>query len=132
MESVKLGKSNILSSCIVYGCMRIVGDNSIESRNKGKQAVLTAIDEGYTHFDHADIYGDGKCEELFSEVLVENPGIRDKIIITSKCGIKGKGNPNKTDPARYDFSKKHIINSVTDFCYISSKSFSPGPLMVYL
>jgi len=35
--------------------MRIVGDDSIESRNKGKQAIRTAIEEGYTHFDHADI-----------------------------------------------------------------------------
>ncbi len=40
MESLKLGKSNILSSRIVYGCMRIVGDYSIDSRNKGKQAGL--------------------------------------------------------------------------------------------
>ena len=112
MESIKLGKSNILSSRIVYGCMRIVGDNSIYSRKKGKQAIRTAIEEGYTHFDHADIYGGGKCEELFSEILKENPGIRNKIIITSKCGIRGKNKPNKNDPARYDFSKDYIIKSV--------------------
>ena len=112
MESIKLGKSNILSSRIVYGCMRIVGDNSISSRKKGKQAIRTAIEEGYTHFDHADIYGGSKCEELFSEILKENPGIRDKIFITSKCGIRGKNKPNKNDPARYDFSKDYIIKSV--------------------
>ena len=39
MESLKIGKSNILSSRIVYGCMRVVGDNSIDSREKGKQAI---------------------------------------------------------------------------------------------
>ena len=112
MESLKLGSSNLLSSRIVYGCMRIVGDNSIDSRKKGKQAIRTAIEEGYTHFDHADIYGGGKCEELFSEILGENPEVRDKIIITSKCGIIGKNNPNENDPARYDFSKEYIIKSV--------------------
>jgi len=112
MEVIKLGTSDILSSRIVYGCMRIVGDNSIESRKKGKQAIRTAIEEGYTHFDHADIYGDGKCEELFSEILTENPQVRDKLIITSKCGIRGKNNPNKNDPGRYDFSKEYIIKSV--------------------
>jgi len=112
MESIKLGKSNIVSSRIVYGCMRISGDNSIDSRKKGKQAIRTAIEEGYTHFDHADIYGNGKCEELFSEVLQDNPEIREKLIITSKCGIRGKDNPKKNDPARYDFSKEYILNSV--------------------
>ncbi len=88
MESIKLGKSNILSSRIAYGCMRIVGDNSMDSRKKGMQAIRTAIEEGYTHFDHADIYGGGKC------------------------GIRGENNPNKNDPARYDFSRKYIIKSV--------------------
>jgi predicted oxidoreductase len=112
MESIKLGISNILSSRIVYGCMRVVGDNSTNSRKKGKQAIRTAIEEGYTHFDHADIYGDGKCEELFSEILRENPEVRNKIIITSKCGIRGKNIPYKNDPERYDFSKEYIIKSV--------------------
>lgn len=112
METIKLGKSNILSSRIVYGCMRIIGNNSSDSRKNGKDAVRTAIEEGYTHFDHGDIYGGGKCEELFSEVLRETPEIRDAIIITSKCGIRSKSDPNRHDPVRYDFSKEYIIKSV--------------------
>lgn len=112
MESVKIGESSLLSSRLVYGCMRIVGDNSDTAREKGKEAVRTAIEEGYTHFDHADIYGRGQCEELFSEVLREMPGVREKIIITSKCGVRGVNNPNPGDPGRYDFSREHIIKSV--------------------
>lgn len=112
MESVKLGKSNAVSSRLVYGCMRIAGDHSNESRQKGKKALRTAMDEGYTHFDHADIYGDGACEELFSEVLKEIPGVRENILITSKCGIRKKGEPEKSDPGRYDFSKDYLIKSV--------------------
>jgi predicted oxidoreductase len=112
MEFVKLGKSDILSSRIVYGCMRIVGDNSVDSRRKGKQAIRTAIEEGYTHFDHADIYGRGQCEELFSEVLKENKGLREKLVITSKCGVRGLNDPEINDPGRYDLSKVHIIKSV--------------------
>ncbi|HCK99905.1 MAG TPA: aldo/keto reductase [Candidatus Marinimicrobia bacterium] len=112
MESLQIGKSNLKSSRLVYGCMRIVGDNSDESRRKGKEAVRTAYETGFTHFDQADIYGGGKCEELFGEVLSEIPGMRDKIIITSKCGIRGKGDPNPDDPARYDFSEQYILSSV--------------------
>jgi len=112
MESLQIGKSDLKSSRLVYGCMRIVGDNSDESRRKGKKAVQTAFESGFTHFDHADIYGGGKCEELFAEVLREIPGMRKNIIITSKCGIIGKGKPNPDDPARYDFSESHILGSV--------------------
>ena len=66
---------------------------------------MAAFDAGYTLFDHADIYGDGTCEALFGEVLRESPGLRDKILIQSKCGIR-------KDPARYDFSRDYIIQSV--------------------
>ncbi len=71
METIKLGKSSLLSSRLVYGCMRIAGDNSEKDRKKGKAAVRAAIEEGFTHFDHADIYGGGECEILFSEELKE-------------------------------------------------------------
>jgi len=112
MDAVKLGTSDVMSSRIVYGCMRIVGDDSKDARENGKQTVRGAIEEGYTHFDHADIYGGGKCEALFGEMLKESPELREHIVITSKCGIRGRGNPNESDPGRYDFSKGHIIKSV--------------------
>ena len=112
MESLNIGKSSLTSSRLVYGCMRIVGDNSPESRRKGKLAVRTAYEAGFTHFDHADIYGGGKCEELFAEVLNNIPGMRQNIIITSKCGIIGRNNPAPGAPARYDFSADYIRQSV--------------------
>ena len=112
MEQIKLGKSEVSSSRLVYGCMRITGDNSAEANEHGKRAVLTAVDEGYTHFDHADIYGGGKSEKLFGEILKESPSLRDKILITSKCGIIKCGNPETGAPGRYNFSHEHIINSV--------------------
>ncbi|MBU0713618.1 aldo/keto reductase [bacterium] len=112
MDSLQIGTSDLKSSRLVHGCMRIVGDNSDESRRKGKAAVRTAYESGFTHFDHADIYGGGKCEELFAEVLREIPGMREKIIITSKCGIIGRGNPVPDYPARYDFSEGYILKSV--------------------
>jgi len=112
MESIQLGNSNIVSSRLVYGCMRIFGEGTIEDRQKGKQAIRAAIDTGFNHFDHADIYGAGKCEELFSEVLAENKNLRDKIILTGKCGIRPENYPRQNDPGRYYFSKKYIIKSV--------------------
>jgi len=101
--------SNLSSSRLIYGCMRITGDNSSEDRAKGKRAIKAAIDAGYNHFDHADIYGNGECESLFgevmSELLAESPNLRDGMIITSKAGIR-------RDPQRYDFSADYLISRV--------------------
>ncbi|GLX79817.1 oxidoreductase [Thalassotalea insulae] len=100
------------SSRLIYGCMRITGDNSSDDRQKGKLAIRTAIDEGYNHFDHADIYGGGACESLFGELLKESPELREKMIITSKAGIRPRVSPTDYAPTRYDFSQRYILDSV--------------------
>jgi predicted oxidoreductase len=82
--------------------MRIEGDS-------GKRAIYSAVDAGYTLFDHADIYGGGSCEELFGQVLRESPDLRDSILIQSKCGIRLAA---RDAPQYYDFSRDYIIDSV--------------------
>lgn len=112
MQTITLGNSDLESSRLVYGCMRIAGDGSKDDREKGKRAVHAAIEAGYTQFDQADIYSNGRSEELLGEVLRESPGIRKQIIVTTKCGIRFAGDPSDTSPGRYDFSASHITNSV--------------------
>jgi predicted oxidoreductase len=68
-----------------------------------EEIIRTVLDCGINFFDHADIYSRGRSEELFVEVLKDNPDLRDKMVIQSKCGI---------NMGMYDFSKEHIINSV--------------------
>ncbi len=86
-------------SQVALGCMRIAGLDD----KQADEYINTAIECGYNYFDHADIYAGGKCEEVFGKILKRNSGIRDKIILQTKCGIR-KG--------MYDFSKSHIISSV--------------------
>ena len=114
MQTISLGRSELKSSRLVYGCMRITGDNSPEARQKGMKAIEAAIDCGYNHFDHADIYAGGGSESLFGEFLKASPGLRQDLIITSKCGIRFAGQPQPDDPQRYDFSYQYIVNSVED------------------
>ncbi len=112
MQGVPLGSTGIKISRLIYGCMRIAGDGSAASRDRGKRAVRAALDAGYTAFDHADIYADGECERLFGEVLAESPGTRERTFIIGKCGIRFAGSPAPGDPKRYDFSREHILASV--------------------
>ncbi|SJZ38739.1 aldo/keto reductase [Anaerorhabdus furcosa] len=84
---------------IGIGCMRINALSSSEVEN----LINTSLEVGINFFDHADIYGGGKSEELFGEWLQKNPEKRKDIVIQSKCGIR-KG--------YYDFSKEYILESV--------------------
>lgn len=86
-------------SRVALGCMRIGGMTAAEADNH----ILNAYECGINYFDHADIYGGGKCEEVFGGVLKRNPSLRDKIIIQTKCGIRR---------GMYDFSREHIVSSV--------------------
>lgn len=96
-------KDQLLGGClrvssVAQGCMRLA-----DAREPVDTILGTALDCGINFFDHADIYGGGKCEELFGKWLAQHPSMRDKIIIQTKCGIR-KG--------YYDFSKEHILSSV--------------------
>ena len=55
---------------------------------KDPVAVLTtAIENGITFFDHADIYGGGECESIFADALAQTEYKREDLFIQSKCGI---------------------------------------------
>ena len=100
MKHIILGKSDISVPAIAIGCMRMKLLNEIQTES----FVKSALDLGTNFFDHADVYGAGRSEELFGNVLKNEPSLREKMILQSKCGIV---------PGRmYDFSKEHILNQV--------------------
>ena len=115
MKYMNLGQTDLNSSRLIYGCMRISGDNTESDRKKGSVAIRKAIDSGYNHFDHADIYGGGASEEVFGHtfkaLLKEQPNLREQIIITSKAGIRPK-NGDEYAPTRYDFSQQYLLDRV--------------------
>lgn len=74
--------------------------------------VETSLQAGITSFDHADIYGDYACEELFGNVLRSRPDIRQHIQLVSKCGIKLLSAKKPGHWIKhYDTTKKHIVES---------------------
>lgn len=99
MKTITLNNTNLSIPEIGMGCMRIV---ELENADAVKGWVDTALEHGINFFDHADIYGKGRCEELFGQVLT--PSLREKIILQSKCSIR--------PGIAFDFSKEHILNSV--------------------
>lgn len=100
MKKIRLGTSDQLVSSVILGCMRLNGSEQPE------KVIETAFENGINFFDHADIYGGGDCETIFAQALAKTSLKRDELFIQTKCGIV----PEKM----FDFSKKHIIQSVED------------------
>jgi len=114
MKPVPLGNSSLSCSALAYGCWRIAGtwdpaEVSKVSQASGRQAVLAAYEAGYTLFDHADIYCDGEAERIFGSVLKEVSGMRERVLVASKCGIRKSGDPKPDSPYRYDSSADYLI-----------------------
>jgi predicted oxidoreductase len=113
-RTMPLQKREITTSRLILGCMGFGGSwdqNPITKEDilTAEKAVDAALSAGITMFDHADIYKMGKAETIFGGILKENPNLRENIVIQSKCGIRF---PEGGAPHRFDFSKKHILNSV--------------------
>lgn len=99
MKRIKLGNSDLETSEIALGCMRM---HELSSTN-AEAVIKNAIELGIDMFDHADIYGGGASESVFADAISMTDDFRESIKLQTKCGIR-KG--------FFDFSKDHIIESV--------------------
>ncbi|MCL6548676.1 MAG: aldo/keto reductase [Alicyclobacillus sp.] len=103
-----------MASRLVLGCMNLGGGwnqhpITADDVRQAHEVVDAALEIGINMFDHADIYAYGKAEAVFGQVLRERKGLREQIILQSKCGIRF---PEGDVPGRYDFSRTHILSSV--------------------
>lgn len=72
-----------------------------------------ALDLGITTFDHADIYGGYTVEAMFGAAFARMPGLRERLQIVTKCGIKlvSAQRPGHAIKS-YDSSRAHVLASV--------------------
>ena len=98
MKSIKIG-GKFESSAISLGCMRMSGLDE-----KRVDAIMdTALENGVSFFDHADIYGGGNAERVFGDYLKRHMGARDSLMIQTKCAIHD---------GQFDFSKEHMADYI--------------------
>ena len=99
---------------LLYGCMGLGGDwstdpHEITDVEAAAEAIEAAMDIGVTLFDHADIYRHGKAEAVFGEVLAGTSGLRERIQLQTKCGIRLNERGLET---HYDLSADAIVERV--------------------
>ena len=95
-------KSGIEISELGLGCMSLGTDYK-----KVQPIIESAIDNGITYFDTADIYDQGVNEEIVGKALKKYQN-RDDIVIGTKVGNRLTDDGHMT----WDPSKKHIKESV--------------------
>lgn len=95
-------------STISVGCMRM--EQWSRSPTETARFLEQCIERGVTTFDHADIYGgDHANESRFGEALKQAPGLRGRMEIVTKCGIRfSDATGRKTGFRYFDASAKVI------------------------
>ncbi|WP_133030615.1 aldo/keto reductase [Sphingomonas sp. PP-CE-1G-424] len=105
-DSRPLGKSGILVSPVAWGMWRFAGNTESE----GRALIDAAFEAGVTLFDTADIYGFdgsggfGDAEALLGRIFAASPGLRDRMVLTTKGGI--------TPPVPYDSSRDYLMSAL--------------------
>jgi predicted oxidoreductase len=112
IQKVNLSANGPVFSRVVFGVMKWGVWGHRLNTGQMQSLIEQSVDYGVTTFDHADIYGHYTTEADFGKALQQSPGLRKKIQIVTKCGIK-LVTPNR--PAHkiksYDTSKEYILYS---------------------
>lgn len=111
MKRLNIGNTNWTTSAVALGIMRM----EALSTDDAAKAIDSAYDAGIDYIDSADIYGMGNSEKIFGEALKKSHVNRDQLFIQSKGGIvvdPERSHGSFVFGKRYDFSKKHLIDTV--------------------
>lgn len=95
MQYRELGKSGLKVSEVSLGCWTMGGLNWVNGTPNGwanvdedeiTAAIKTGIDAGVNHFDNADVYGNGKAEQMLARVF-DKLGLRSTdYVVATKVG----------------------------------------------
>ena len=100
MEKRPLGKSGLVVSALGLGCMGMsYGYGPAGDKREMIALIRSAVEQGVTFFDTAEIYGPFTNEELVGEALAP---FRDQVVIATKFGFdcdSGKPGDLNSQPA---------------------------------
>ena len=99
-------------SQLVYGMWRLADDADTSIKHVDAK-IRTALDQGITTFDQADIYGGYTAEDVMGAALKASPSLRQQMEIVTKCDIViDAGRHAGARVKHYDTTRAHINESV--------------------
>ncbi len=108
MNYRNLGRSGLRVSELSFGSWITFG-NQINS-DTSKELMKTAYDAGINFFDNAELYAEGRSEEVMGKILKDFGWRRDSYILSSKAffGIKGL---KDSKPTQKGNNRKHLTEA---------------------
>lgn len=96
-------------SAIGLGCMGMSQSYGAADEAESERVLLGALDEGYTFFDTAALYGFGHNESLLGRVL---KGRRKEFVLASKCGLFKDDQGRRTVDGSPETIKRTCVDSL--------------------
>jgi aryl-alcohol dehydrogenase-like predicted oxidoreductase len=108
MEYRQLGRSGLLVSSLALGTMTFGGRGAFANvgsteLDEARRLLDRALDAGVNLIDTADIYSDGRSEEIVGEVLA---GRRHEVVLATKARFATGPGPNQAG-----LSRAHLISA---------------------
>lgn len=89
MKTSVLGRNGPKITQFGLGAMSFAGAYGGASQEASNAVLDACFEAGVTHLDTANIYGEGRSEEICGSWLADRPGMRDNWVIGTKAGIVG-------------------------------------------
>ena len=130
MELRRLGQSGLKVSVLSLGAMTFGESQTFmkgvtSSDDEARRVFDRAIDAGVNLVDTANVYSEGKSEELVGEWIA---GKRDRVLLATKCRFPvGFGVTEKPGPHALGLSRKHILEA----CEASLKRLKTDVIDLY-
>ena len=137
MQHIRLGRTGVEVPAIGFGTWAHGGPNQDESNasvgwsghddEQSRDALVAAWEHGLTHWDTADVYGEGHAEELIGSLWDRVP--RQEIFLASKVGWDKGGHDHYYHPQlvrdHMERSLRLLRTDALDLYYLHHCDFGP-------
>jgi aryl-alcohol dehydrogenase-like predicted oxidoreductase len=99
MEQRVLGKTGRPVSIVGLGTWQLGADWGSVTESDALDVLRAAVDSGVTFLDTADVYGDGRSEQIIGRFLADNPG--SDVVVATKMGRRVAQEPSNYTLANF-------------------------------
>jgi aryl-alcohol dehydrogenase-like predicted oxidoreductase len=114
-----LGRTGVKVSALTLGTMLFGGDTS---ESQAADLLDCALEHGVNCVDTANVYGRGASEQILGRLLERRPGVRDRLLISTKVAA-----PVGDEPNAEGTSRRHVIEQ----CHASLRRLGVEYLDIY-
>lgn len=117
-ETADQGSKREAAPSLILGMMRLLDYPELTAPASLAHWINGRLDEGLNVFDHADIYGDSRCESLFGEALKADPTLGPRLRIITKTDIVHAHQDSSPWGVKHYYAEAEYIRTAIDAALI--------------